>query len=394
MKVFGLEQLSNQVAEKLKVKVKNKYTPENWSWKPTKPEKIAKIVEEVSREKQEVDYTVITNYKPGNEEQKIVLVFSMGNLSYSIVKNLEKQNLKYFFIDFVQFMVKGTVEYKFNKKDVSVIWEIDDVKLDLKDVKVVLWNPPKYPAVLHEYDMIPRGDDKRRQKYLFNKRWTEVLREMSDMVAKDCVWLPGDINTGWQGHQQKLNEYAIFTSEGLNVPPTIFTNSKAKVLDFVKEHGPRILLREFCCPPYSFPPVEIEIDGNSLENIEASPCTFQKYIEKVYEFRVVILSGKIWACRIDSQSSELAKNDWRVHDDANVKWDIVNLPNDIEKSLLNIVKRMKLNWASADLILDTEGNYYILEINRPGAHYWLDLFVGLDIGEELVKTISDHIESV
>lgn len=96
---------------------------------------------------------------------------------------------------------------------------------------------------------------------------------------------------------------------------------------------------------------------------------------------------KIYPCKIHSQDSELTKADWRVHDDANVKWEITKLPKELTEKLIRIKNRLGLNWCSIDLILSTDNNYYFLEANRPGAHYWLEMFVGLDITKEIVNEL-------
>jgi glutathione synthase/RimK-type ligase-like ATP-grasp enzyme len=83
----------------------------------------------------------------------------------------------------------------------------------------------------------------------------------------------------------------------------------------------------------------------------------------------------------------LTKEDWRVHDDANVRWEQVTIPYELKKSLIMFVKKLNLVWASVDLIKSVSGEYYFLEANRPGAHYWLDMFVGLDITDIISSKI-------
>lgn len=169
--------------------------------------------------------------------------------------------------------------------------------------------------------------------------------------------------------------------------PIIFTNCKDEFKNFVKKNGDDLLLREFSIPPYSFPPVRINALKTNLENFETSPNCFQKYIEKKHEYRVVVIFNNIFVCKINSQDSELTKEDWRVHDDANVKWELSTLPTKLKKKIIEFKNRININWCSFDFIYGIDGEYYFLEANRPGASYWLELFIGLEIGKEIVLSI-------
>jgi hypothetical protein len=55
--------------------------------------------------------------------------------------------------------------------------------------------------------------------------------------------------------------------------------------------------------------------------------------------------------------------------------------------LVALIKALNITWSSVDMIYSNDDKYYFLEANRPGAHYWLDLFVGLDITQEIASEI-------
>jgi glutathione synthase/RimK-type ligase-like ATP-grasp enzyme len=112
--------------------------------------------------------------------------------------------------------------------------------------------------------------------------------------------------------------------------------------------------------------VKIDVSQISFKYLKKSPCCFQAYIEKEYELRIVVLFDKVFPCKIYSQNSELTKDDWRIHDDANVKWEIISIPEDIERKLIFIREKLGLTWCSIDLIYGKDHNYYFLEVNRPG----------------------------
>jgi len=384
MKVFGLNHLSKKVVELLFKEVKFKNEPEKWSWTPHNPEKIKNVVEIVAKEKEAVKYACLTNYEPTNKKQKVVLVFAYGNLSYGLIENFKKEGLKFFFIDFLQFTLLGKVIIKLENGTQKKELQIEGLTLKIEDIGCILWNPPPLKYFYPIFDSSSIHPKKGRNFFLFKKRWLQLLRDLIHLVPQDAVWLPGNTLTGSQDWQNKIGEYSIAESIGLNIPPTIFTNDLNELKNFGFKYGPSIVLREFSSPPWSFPPIRIDLNKISYKNFEKSPSCFQQYIEKQHEYRVIVLFDKVFPCRIYSQDSILAKDDWRVHDDANVKWEMAELPNDLKEQLLIMSKMLNLTWCSIDLIYGKDKKYYYLEANRPGAHYWLDPFVGFDISKAIV----------
>lgn len=385
MKVFGEDKFDKKGLQELQSKSKDKKDPSKWNWKPAKPDKIVNITDILKREKEETNFSCITNYQISDTKQEIVFLFAMGNLSYGLIENLKINNVKFVYVNFNQFVAKGIVDWSISNTVQRRILKIEDVVIDLNDIKVVFWNPPFYPHSLFENEFIPvkRG----RHRFLHRKRWSQVIKEFRGFLNENVLWIPGDPYTGSQDWQNKLTDYRISHEEGIKVPPFILTNDINELEKFCKENGEELLYREFSTPPFSFPPVKINLESIDSVLLKTSPCVFQKNISKVYEYRVVMFMDKIYPCKIYSQDSELTKDDWRIHDDANVKWEISELPIEVSNKLFKIKNRLGLTWCSIDIIFSTDENYYFLEANRPGAHYWLDMFVGLDISKEIVETL-------
>lgn len=389
--VFGLDLLGNKIPELLKVEVKHRFEPEKWNWKPFKPEKIRNIQSEIELEKESVKKALITNYVYNPAvKQKVLLSFEMGNLAFSLVNNLIERELKFVYISFTQLVLQGYISVTFNNKKVEKFLIIDDFKLSLDDISFLIWTPPRFPAPLFDFNMIPQEDEKQRHEFLFKKRWMQLLREMKYLVNSEAIWIPSDPLNGSQEWQNKIGEYLLAINLGMNVPKFIFSNNKNDIQTFLDSQH-KVCLREFSTPPYSFPPIVMDnLKNIDLNNIDSSPVTFQEYINKKYEYRVVVVFDKIFPVRIYSQNSKLSEHDWRVHDDANVKWELANIPADLEKKLHKLGEKLDLKWYSVDLIETNDNEFVFLELNRPGAHYWLDLFVGLDISKEIVDYVANN----
>ena len=128
-----------------------------------------------------------------------------------------------------------------------------------------------------------------------------------------------------------------------------------------------------------------------LRTLANSPCVFQRYVDKEYDVRAVVIGRRVFACRIDSQASPAARIDWRVYDNARVRWDRMRLPRRVERALLALATRLGLTWASFDLVKGRDGSFYFLEVNRPGLSYWLKPFVGLDVPREIVQFLATRL---
>ncbi|MBL7772129.1 MAG: hypothetical protein JNM95_04620, partial [Chitinophagaceae bacterium] len=277
MKVYGLDQVGRKIPELLIKDVKNKFNPEKWTWKPHNPEKIKNIKKVIEKERKETYYTVITNYEYNpKKRQKVVLSFSMGNLAYGLINHYEEKGIKFFYINYVQFLAQqGKIVVSSDGENEQKFIAIQNTKLDLNDVAVVLWTPPNFPHPIVDFDMIPARTG--RNKFLFRKRWQQFLISL-EILLDHAVWIPGKPKNGSQEWQNKIGEYFMCKKYGFNIPPFIFTNDETELRKFFKGEK-KALLREFSCPPYSFPPIHLDLKTHKFDLLEVSPTTFQKYID-------------------------------------------------------------------------------------------------------------------
>lgn len=97
------------------------------------------------------------------------------------------------------------------------------------------------------------------------------------------------------------------------------------------------------------------------------PSFIQNYISKNIELRVFYLDGNIWAMAIYSQSDNKTNIDFRNYNFEKPNRTVpYELPESIKKKILKLMNELKLNCGSLDLILDSEDNYYFLEVNPVG----------------------------
>jgi glutathione synthase/RimK-type ligase-like ATP-grasp enzyme len=103
--------------------------------------------------------------------------------------------------------------------------------------------------------------------------------------------------------------------------------------------------------------------------------TFQENIPKALELRITIVGKQLFTAAINSQQLEGATYDWRKEGRAlHQQWQAYDLPQIIEKQLLELMTYFGLNYGAIDMIVTPDERYIFLEINPVGEFFWLELY--------------------
>lgn len=370
MRVFGERHL---LRRKLSAKTRSTHRlapVETWSWKPFDPVNAA-----LFGDWEGYPYSVETNYRPGRMRQNVVLVFSFGWGTQGLLEAFERNGQRYFFIDFDSFAGEGLIELRETDTSPQTL-KLGKAVLDLRDVAAVIWDPPEHMRVTPLASAPPSA-------YLYFHRWQQFLRDLRGVIRSDAIWLPSHPQNGSTEWQNKFSETSLARKCGLAVPETLCTNDPKAAKKFVRRFRGNVLFREFSRAGSMFPTVFVEAsDERDFKTLVKSPCVFQRYVEKEFEVRAVIIGKEVHAVRINSQASPKASIDWRVYDNARVGWERMQLPPKVVASLVRIAAALDIGFGSFDLIKSTDGKYYFLELNRPGATHFLLSYVGLDVPAE------------
>ena len=122
------------------------------------------------------------------------------------------------------------------------------------------------------------------------------------------------------------------------------------------------------------------------DSISVCPVQLQEYIDKEYELRVTIIKNKVMAVRIDSQLHDQTKVDWRMFTDLNPH-SIYKLPDHIQKSCREFLRRQNLLYGAMDFIVTPKGKYVFLENNPFGQYLWLERKTGQPITMEMANLL-------
>ncbi len=164
----------------------------------------------------------------------------------------------------------------------------------------------------------------------------------------------------------------IANSLGINIPATLVSNSTKEIRKFQEQYG-NIISKPISDPiflwgqssSYSMYTSEISDDIPDVER--CFPTLLQQSIDKDIEIRAFFIDGKFYSSAIFSQIDKQTTSDFRNYNDLRPNRCVpYKLPSTLCGKLKKLMKILKLNTGSIDIILSKQGQYYFLEVNPVG----------------------------
>jgi glutathione synthase/RimK-type ligase-like ATP-grasp enzyme len=188
-------------------------------------------------------------------------------------------------------------------------------------------------------------------------------------------------------------EYAF--QAGFDVPDTIFASNPEAAEAFVNKHGACIAKPQATDLPEGVKLYAKVIQASAEHNfagLKYDPYILQQYIEPKAEYRVTVVGDKVFAAEIRSSNQKNATDfyrDWRTaYADGSFAATAVELPAETAKACVNLVQKYGLNYGAIDLIEDTQGKIWFIEINPNGQWAFIEQSTKQPIG----KAIADLLE--
>lgn len=212
----------------------------------------------------------------------------------------------------------------------------------------------------------------------------------------DCTWVNHPDKNRLA--EIKLSQLKKAIQLGFEIPRTLVTNNSAEARKFIRSVQGNVVVKTLSGgavldeenPTAIFTNILKPDDVKYLGEVRFAPTLFQEYIPKAVEIRTTVVGNQVFAAEIHSQSLESTKYDWRrkalelVHQPH-------QLPKDIEKKCLSLVKSFGLNFGAMDLILTPNDRYVFLELNPNGQWAWIEDLTGLPITDTLIDVLTGQI---
>jgi glutathione synthase/RimK-type ligase-like ATP-grasp enzyme len=249
----------------------------------------------------------------------------------------------------------------------------------------------------HDPMLDPVRDDQDSTRFVL-AQWSKLSRGLWHALEHSgvrCVNRATSVAV-WE---DKVTQLIAADAVGLSTPPTRYLCDLSTAADFADVHGGHIVYKPFT--PYLGPPrvegkmTELysqvlsarELRAQANDALVPTPGIFQPYVAKAFELRVVYVGGSIFACRIESQQSDIARQDWRRYDLDNTPHLAHELDTEVGKRVIDLMERMDLQFGSIDFIVTPEGEHVFLEVNPVGQFGWIVAQTGFPIYERLADLL-------
>lgn len=264
--------------------------------------------------------------------------------------------------------------------------KINSKEINSSNISGIWYRRPKFPEV--KLDNIS----------------TKIKNSLSLEAKYTYEHILGSIDTNWMSYptnirkaENKILQSIVAKNIGFNVPSSIITNNPDEVINF-KENFSEICLKPLRKGRYSdqenmyliYNRILSQDDLAKIDNISNFPVLIQEYIPKKYELRVIVVNETVFTVVVYSQEKSRTSEDWRVDNCQNVKYEIINIPKEIETKCLKIVRHFGLNFSSMDIIVSEDGKYYFLDLNPNGQWGWLDEKLNLGISQKILEFLSNE----
>ena len=252
-------------------------------------------------------------------------------------------------------------------------WTLDGSTYHADSFEVV-WNRRKFavkvPSGIHEDDLTFAQSETTE---FFTNLWA-----VGAPSARLINSLFGTVSSHW-----KLRQLVLAEEVGLRVPRTISGNEREDIASFIGQNsarGSQTIYKTFrpmawingnvSRAAYTSVVTREQIDQNAF--IEAVPGIYQERIEKEYEVRATFFGEREYSARIDSASMEIGKDDWRAEVNVSNYLSPTTLPDDVREKCLDLMSRLSIEMGCFDFVVDTEENYFFLEVNPQGQFLWVE----------------------
>jgi glutathione synthase/RimK-type ligase-like ATP-grasp enzyme len=246
--------------------------------------------------------------------------------------------------------------------------------IDLEDIRSIWWRRPKHYS-------FPQHLSKQEQEFAKG----ETMHALEGVLCSlNCYWmsLPASLRRA----NPKAEQLRRAAQLGMRIPDTLISNDKTKVMEFYEAHQGSVIYKVMSDPMLAAEHAETQTDKfkrgiqtilldekhlTVLDSVRWTPCLFQEYIPKKFEYRVTVIGNEIFTAEIDSQVLEATQVDWRMAPQL-LPHKIVKLPDEINEACLKLTHGYGLNYGAIDLILTPDGQYVFLEINANGQFMWVE----------------------
>jgi glutathione synthase/RimK-type ligase-like ATP-grasp enzyme len=219
--------------------------------------------------------------------------------------------------------------------------------------------------------------------------WAEALEGFLAHVPRE-KWINHPAANALASH--KLEQLTRAAGLGISIPATLVTQDPDELVRFAGSFEKGLIVK-----PLSSGCVfrgeengliyTSQVSTADLSNallVTKCPSFFQERIDKGVDVRACVVDGLVKATAISPRDGVSLPLDIRRNNMLGMDYKEVDLPVDLESSLVTLVRSYNLRYAAIDLALTKTGAWIFFELNPNGQWAWLDLVGGQHVGDLLL----------
>lgn len=304
----------------------------------------------------------------------LIITYSNDNESIPLVmKAIESKGEKAFRFDTDRFPTEVQLDIKYDDAEQVIITD-GEQKLDLSEVSSVWYRRMRYGQ------KIPDSMDKQFRDASIEECRATVRGTIASLKAFHF-----DKMSNVDVAKNKQLQLKVAREIGLLTPRTLTSNNPQAVKQFAQECREQGIITKMLSTfaiydekgqeSVVFTSPVTDEDLEHLEGLRFCPMTFQENVPKALELRTTIVGHQVFTAAVNSQKLAGSTYDWRKEGRALVKdWEPYNLPEDIEKKLLQLMAYFGLNYGAIDILVTPDGRHVFLEVNPVGEFFWMEIY--------------------
>lgn len=262
---------------------------------------------------------------------------------------------------------------------------------------------------------LPQFDALNGEAFIDQKEFEPILRRfneelmMSLLMLKDYLVDIEDVDrvlgNYWITGMNKLKTLEKAKNNGLTIPKTLVTTQKKDLIAFLESCSNGVITKALHETLFANQVESEQIYTTYTEVItdeivallpeQFYPSLFQEKLEKKYELRIVYLDGECYSMAMFSQFDEQTSVDFRRYNKKKGSRNVpYQLPKETEENIKNLMKELRLNMGSIDIIKTKDNKLVFLEVNPVGQYgmtsYPCNYHLNKKIAEYLINEDSNH----
>ncbi len=263
-------------------------------------------------------------------------------------------------------------------------WEIalGDQAVALREVTAGYYRRPGAPEVPDN------AGDAATRDYIANE-WSAVLRSLWNALEGRWLNSPFAILRA----EDKPRQLSEALKLGFAIPETLVSNDFDRAQAFVARGGAigkplrHALVERGPTGEVLFTSRLAALGQDDRPAVAAAPVIYQREIAKACDLRVTVIGERLFATAIHSQADNETEVDWRRGSRVDLVHELVELPEELAARCLELTRALDLRYGAIDLIRDSDGAYWFLEINPNGQWAWIERRTGAPLSAAIVDAL-------